>query len=262
VAVLPAVGALYVWETGARSRRAPLAGALAGAAIAIKTAPGLVLLALVPSARGPREAVKLVAVGAAVPLAVVLPFLVADGSNFVRIFDYAGGPGGGGISMLLQPGLVAGDLTGHPHFPTHLSLVLNDHASQIVVVVMVAAGAFLLWVRPPATDAAVFVWLAFYALNPNYYPQYIVWGLPFFLMGGHLRKAALLQAVLLPPTLVTYLKPWGSESIAILYVVPMAIVWIGWVVALVMLARRLLRSTRPAGFEPAASASGGRRSIH
>src|SRR5207302_10782054 len=55
VAILPAVLALVVWERGG-SRRALAAGLLIGRAASIKTAPGLMVLALLPSVRSRREA--------------------------------------------------------------------------------------------------------------------------------------------------------------------------------------------------------------
>src|SRR4051794_11702075 len=51
VAILPALAALYLWETSGSRHRALQAGLLIGLAASVKTIPGIMVLALLPSAR-------------------------------------------------------------------------------------------------------------------------------------------------------------------------------------------------------------------
>jgi 4-amino-4-deoxy-L-arabinose transferase-like glycosyltransferase len=79
VALLPAVLALWLWERSPPGvRRALVAGALIGVGASIKTVPGLMLFALLPSVRSRREAAALVLPALAVPAIAVAPFLIAD----------------------------------------------------------------------------------------------------------------------------------------------------------------------------------------
>src|SRR3712207_7140538 len=55
----------------ATRNRALVAGLLIGAAIALKTAPGLVLLALLPTTRSNKERLQLIVTAAAVPLIAI-----------------------------------------------------------------------------------------------------------------------------------------------------------------------------------------------
>jgi hypothetical protein len=94
-------------------------------------------------------------------------------------------------------------------------------------------------------EAAVLLWLIVYVFSPAFFFQYVVWGLPFFLMAGYLKQVALLQLTLLPPTLIFYMSPWEDGAIARVYVPIMAAVWLASVAALLFQARKI------AGSEPA-----------
>jgi hypothetical protein len=58
-------------------------------------------------------------------------------------------------------------------------------------------------------------------------------------MAGYLKQVAVLQLMLLPPTLIFYMSPWQDGSIAPVYVATMAAVWLAWVGALFLQARKI-----------------------
>lgn len=64
---------------------------------------------------------------------------------------------------------------------------------------------------------AVLLWLAVYAFGVNFFFQYLVWGLPFFVMAGYIRSTLVVQLLVLPPTLLFYLRPWHEVGVAAVY---------------------------------------------
>jgi Glycosyltransferase family 87 len=240
VAILPAVAALVVWERSGPNR-ALTAGLLIGAGGAVKTAPLLMLVALLASARSIREALTLVAGAAGLVAALTLPFAVADPGGVEIISRYRGGVGLGGIGLLVQPELALGWLGLGSGEPTAVATALREDGGPITAVAVLATGAFLAWCRAPALTAAILVWLSVYAFGVTFFLQYMVWGIPFFLMAGYVREVALLQGLLLPPTLLTYIGPSAEWQAWALYVVPMIGVWLALASAYVLTARRLGR---------------------
>lgn len=240
-AILPAVLALWVWERLDGPQRALLAGALIGVGGAVKTAPLLMVLALLPSARSRREGLTLMAAAAAVPLAALLPFLVADPGSVLSSLRYRGAPGLGGISLLAQPALPTGWLAGENVPLNGLSRALLDWGIVVTLPVLLGVAAFALRRRLAALDAAVLLWLAFYVAGVNFFMQYLVWGLPFLLMRGHLRAVAALQLALLPALVLTYSSS-PDTLIWLLYTPPVLLAWAVAVVALVRIATRAPRS--------------------
>ena len=249
VAILPAALALLVWEGGNR-RRALYAGVLVGLAASCKTAPGLVLLALLPSARTRREAAALCAVAVAIPLVALAPFLAADATGVLRALRYAGIPGEGGISMLIQPDLarywVFDDL-GTQVGPVTRAFI--DHGIVLTGVALALTAAVTWRRRLAARDAAVVLWLGLYVLGTAFAFQYAVWGLPFLIIAGRLRWALWMQAGLLVPELVFYFGPWHSPELLLpLYVALMGVVWLGQATALAVSVRARSRPVpAPAG---------------
>ena len=245
VAILPAVAALLVWERGG-SRRAMAAGLLIGAGASIKTAPGLMLLALLPTAVSRREAVTLAAAAVALPLAALAPWLVADGDGVVRALGYGGIPGQGGLTLLADPGLtrywVENDRAVGPN---GLVTFLSGHGSVLTAAALLAAGALAARRRMEPRHAAVLMWLTFYVLGTGFAFQYAIWGLPFLILAGRLRWAAALQAGLLVPMLVYYLGPFRADALLPVYWLLMAAVWAGLAAALAVTvaARRRTRAT-------------------
>lgn len=107
VAILPAVAAVWIWERRPDWRgRALAAGLLIGVGANVKTVPLVVVFALLPWCRGPREAVTLAAAAAVVPLAALAPWLTAHPDATAEALRYTGAPGVGGLGLLVQPNLI------------------------------------------------------------------------------------------------------------------------------------------------------------
>ncbi len=246
LAFLPAVAALAVWQDGSPERRALLAGLLIGAGGAVKTVPLLMVIALLPTARSPREAVTLVASAAAVVVVATAPFLVADFSAVRHALGYSGAPGLGGITMLVQPELSTAVLTQRFDGVELGSLAggLHDHGQLLVLAAVAGVAGLSLRLRSAPVQVAVLLWLAVYVVSPAFFFQYLVWGLPFFLMAGHIREVAAIQVLIAAPLVAFYFLPWESDRVAWLYVPALAVLWLGWVVALVAQGRRMLAEGR------------------
>ena len=246
VAILPAALALAAWERVEGPARPYVAGLLLGLGGSIKTVPLFLVLALLPTARSWREGIRLAASAALVPLAALAPFLIADGTDLLRVFRYNGAPGLGGLSLVAQPDLAPAWFDVGDARVNGVSQTLFDASRTITAVALAAAAVLLLMTRAPAPLAAVVLWLTVYVFGVTFFMQYMVWGLPFFLMAGYVRQVLVLEAVLLPPVLVTYMGASEAWEVWVFYVVPMAVVWAGMVLALAWLARGLLRG-RPRG---------------
>jgi hypothetical protein len=251
LAILPAVAALIVWEL-APDRRALIAGLLIGLGAATKTVPGLMLLALLPTATDRREGVTLAATAVAVPAVLLAPFLIADWNGATAVFDYSGAPGLGGLSLVLQPDLPADWLTVDTLHVSGASQWLVDRQGLPLMIALAAAAVFLFRYRPAARDGAVFIWLVVYAFTPNEFLQYSIWGIPFLLMAGYVRTVLVVEAVLAVPFAITYATIWHSRSIALLYSPPMLALWAAALVGVFVLGRRIVagRESHPSGVQP------------
>lgn len=238
VSILPAVVALLVWER-AGSGRGAVAGLLIGLAASTKTVPLLMLLALAPSARSWREALTLGACAVAVLLLTLVPFLMADSSGVLGLRHYAGAPGMGGLSLVLQPNLANMWLT-HPVTLSRLTeWLFIKHSWVANGLAVVGFAAFALRFRPQPRQAAALLWLLVLAFGSGFFFQYLIWVLPFLLLAGYVRAVALLQAAITVPMLVFYVTAWRSEAIVYVYVVLMLAVWAGWVLGSASIGRRL-----------------------
>ena len=237
VAMLPAVAAVALWDRGG-ARRGLTAGALIGVGIAVKTIPGLILLALLPSARSRGEAAALLGAAAAVPLVLLAPYLVHDAGAVMQALEYPprGTAGGIGLISTLAPNAL-------------LEAVL-DHAT-IWNALWLLALALALWrARLAPTRAAVIVWLAAYVFATGFYLNYFVWGLSFILLDGGLVLAAGIQAAALAPLVVTYGGLFGTALAARTFQLPMLALWLTFCLG-------LAHSVREAfGRPPAARATG------
>jgi hypothetical protein len=132
--------------------------------------------------------------------------------------------------------------------PSELREVVADSSRWVSIAVVAAMAAFLLRYRPRPVDGAVLLWLAIFAFVPNFLIQYLIWGLPFFIMAGYLRETAVLQLVLVPATVITYqASATGGldEGLATLYVATMIGLWAFWVAAFFTVAVRIARGPRP-----------------
>ena len=244
VAILPAVAALAVWDRAPASHRAPIAGLLIGLGAAVKTVPIFMLLALLPSVRSFREGLWLVGAAAMLPLAAMAPFLIADFDAVTRALRYTGAPGLGGLTMLMQPELSTANLTLDFEGIEVGAVVRGIHARSgaIVLAGLAAVSALLFRFRPAPVHAATAIWLAVYVVSPAFFFQYVVWGVPFFLMAGYVREVALLQLLLLPGTVVFYLRPWSDDRIGLVYVPAMAVVWLALVLGVLLQLRQVVRA--------------------
>ena len=214
---------MMVWERRQESRRAVEAGLLIGVGTTIKTVPLLLLLPFLFSTRSGRERALLVATALGVVATACLPFLLAEpkASRRVRSRLWCAQPRG----RADRSPLAASHLRSDPS----LALVgsfpgaagwLSDHGGPITFVVLLTLAGFLWRYRPATVDGIVTLWLAIFAFSPNFLLQYMVWALPFFIMAGYLRVTALLQLVVIPALLVTYVNPGAlPDGAATVYVV-------------------------------------------
>jgi hypothetical protein len=278
VAILPAALALVVWvgrggqlleaiplaQVRALAPRMPsagdpglsralIAGALIGAGGAVKVVPLFMVLALLPSAKSLRQGAVLLIAAALIPFVSVLPFLVADPDGVGSILDYRGAPGVGGLGLAVQPDLA--DLwllrTGTFDF-TGASNFLFDWGARLLIVWLLLLVGFMFRYQPAPVDAAVLVWLTVYSLSPNFFFQYLVWGMPFLLMAGYVRATVALQLVAIGPAVVQFMAPWPNNDIAIPYVAVMLALWLVFVGSLVVMLRETVRSRarHPEGIQP------------
>jgi hypothetical protein len=232
LAILPATIAVGYWLHGGR-QRSLVSGVLIGVGTALKTVPILTVLALLPTARNNRERVELLAIALAVPVATALPFVARDPAGVVRISRYTGIPGFGGLSMLVQPRLIAFWLNGEIVLPSPVVTWMMSHAGAILGIAFVVAMAALVLRRTDAVSAALLLWLLVFVASPSVSPLYLCWGLPFILLAGKLRLAFLLQALAAGPAVLLYLHPPLPHKV-LTYVLLMALVWLACLSALVL----------------------------
>jgi hypothetical protein len=245
VAILPAVLALIVWERSSGSARAWVSGALIGLGGVIKTVPLLMLLPLLASVRSAREAAKLVTPAIGLVVLVSLPFYLAERHGFTQAISYSGAGSRGGLSLVLDPGFAVTRRTDTgAYWLGHANAVatwLSNHSGAVIAVALLLFVVFALRYRPEPLEATMLLWLTLFAFSPNFFLQYLVWALPFFIMAGFLWQVAALQAALIPALVITYLNLPTSRPEATVYVVSMFALWVFWVLALVAMARHLTR---------------------
>jgi uncharacterized membrane protein len=238
-AILPAVAALSVWERDRPKRRAWVAGLLIGLGVAVKTTPGLMLFALLPSARSRGEAARLIAATAVFPLLSALPIVAAAGTGWLSIVgNYHGGVGLGGLSLVGQPDVPLGWFHVGSVALSSVSLWFIHHGDVVAIAGVVVTALLLLRFRVPAPLAAVAVWLSVYVFGVDFFMQYMVWGLPFFLMAGYTRAVLILELLLAGPVFVIYHGVGQAWLVCVLYIAPMLIVWAMMTLSLGLLARR------------------------
>jgi hypothetical protein len=238
VAILPALAAFVVWERD-RPSRALVAGLLIGLGGSVKTVPLLLLLALLPHVRSPREALTLVTAAAAVPLALLAPYLVTDAGAVWDHLTYRGFPGLGGLSLLVQPDLPLFWQAGHDYDPNGATELLIDTGGGVVVALgLLAVAALLARFRPEPLDGAVVVWLAVWLVGVNFFLQYLVWGLPFLLARGELRAAAAIQLLAAPALLLLYVDVNTDWAVWAIYTAPLLVLYGLWVALLAGRVRR------------------------
>lgn len=250
VAVAPVVGAVILWGRSV-PRRWLWCGLLVGAAASVKAPLGVLVLALLPTARDLPEALRTLATAVALPLVALAPFLLADPGGVRESLSYAGLPGGGGLSLLVQPEMATFWLSGEPVVRSDISDALQEGNRVLVLVAALATALVLIRRRTPAPAAAAALVLAMWIFGVNYSLGYALWGLPFFLLAGWVRAALALQAALLIPTLMVYLAPivdgWSRTTVLTLFVPSMLGVLLAWGAAW----WQLVVVGRPRGLDPA-----------
>jgi Glycosyltransferase family 87 len=257
VAILPAAVGVIVWERSSGPHRALWAGLLIGVGAAVKAPPLLLLVPLLASARSWREAAEL-AGGALAVLLITLGPLWARGIDLSTVVQYSGSPGWGGLSLVIDPAVGWHFLTMGVNAPrpdhSGLALTIQDNARWITLVALAAYAGFVFHYRPAVIDAAALLWLVIYAFSPNFFLNYLVWGLPFFIMAGFLIEVAVLQVLLIAPTLGYYVALWPNPSTVtgIFYVPALIALWGFWLLATAAVAWRIikLRETNPTGIQP------------
>ena len=232
VQIVFGVGGLIAWERLPPGRRAVVAGLVLGTGAAIKTVPGLFVLALLPHAVGMRERAVLVGCAAGVPAATLLPFLAADGSAALNWLEYRGLFAQGGISMLVQPDYILARYGGESFDGvTDVSRFINDHASQVLMPTLLLLGAWMWRRRPDPAVGTCLILLCIFTVGANVFPTYVVWMLPFAVLAGWWRRIWVMQALLLGPLLVRYLPLGWPADLGLgegLFWDP-ALVWALWI---------------------------------
>jgi Glycosyltransferase family 87 len=246
VAILPGVLAISYWERSTTESRAVTAGLLIGMGGALKTVPLLLVLALLPSVRSRREALILVAAAATPMLLAFAPYTLAGTLPSSQLLSYRGLAGVGGLSLAVQPDFAVAALGVRPVARTDVAQAVADHGNLVLYVGLVAVAAVgWIW-RPRPLQMAVLLWLAVYAFGANFFFQYALWGLPFFLMAGYVRQVLVVQVALLPPALAFYGRPWESELVAAGYAGLMLLVLAASLAGFAIVVRRLVSGRAPA----------------
>jgi hypothetical protein len=235
VAILPALAAVAVWQRDGE-RRALHAGLLIGLGGSMKTVPLLMVLALAPSVRGPRELITLAGAAVAVPLAMLAPFLMVDAGSVIDHLRYRGFPGLGGLSLVATPQFPLFWQAGHLPPAGDQTAFLLDHGDLIAAAGLLAAAAVLARFRPDPLGAAVILWLTVWVFGVNFFVQYLVWGLPFLLARGQLRAVAAIHLLAGPAVLLLYLERSEEWLLWSVYTVPMIALWL---LCAVLLAREV-----------------------
>jgi hypothetical protein len=242
VAFLPGVVALSLWSRTQAPWRAIAAGLLIGLGCALKTVPLLLLVALLPTARSRREAITLIGAALVPVIVCFFPYWVAGTLPPGRVLTYHGIPGAGDLSLVAQPDLAKLALGLSNPSESGITQFLYVHGTVIVVCGLLVVAAVGARARPAAASMAALLWLGVYAFGVNFFYQYVVWGLPFFLMAGFVRSVLVVQLALLPGALLFYLRPWHDANLAIVYATLMIAIWTVTVIVFVILGRRLWRT--------------------
>jgi hypothetical protein len=142
------------------------------------------------------------------------------------------------LSLVVQPDLAQSWLTRVVPYSSATRWMFMDHSGLVNGVAIGAFAVYAFRYRPEERRASALLWLIVLAFTSGFFFQYVIWGLPFFLLAGAIRATALMQAALLTPMLLFYLGPWHSDAIVYVYVALMLAIWAGWVATAATLARR------------------------
>ncbi|MEO9120192.1 MAG: glycosyltransferase family 87 protein, partial [Solirubrobacteraceae bacterium] len=259
VAWLPAIAGVLVWERRRVPAHVLAAGALIGLGIAIKTVPAVTLLGLAPMARSRRELALLLGSAAGVVLATLAPFAIVAPHALSPIADYRGFPGRAGLAVLLQPDLAAHLMAGTSGTFDATTRFLLGHAGVVLGPVVVAVWLLARRRGLGAADTVAALLLAVYVFAPAVLPQYWLWLVPFLILAGRYRAAAVYQLALLPLLALNYI--FLAEPLDTLRL-PKGVVLYGyvpllWVISLGLLGA-LVGLLAPAGWTRPVAVWGGR----
>lgn len=239
VAVIPALLATLLWDRRREAgQRALAAGLLVGLAATIKTPLGLVVFAMLPSARSGREAIALTGSAVALPLVTLAPFLLADPEGTLRqLSGHTGVAGIGMLSAVLYPGMTRSWLT-QEGIDLEAVLALEPVAGWLLAAVIAAVLLVGRRSRAGSVELAIVLWLALWAFGSGFFFHYLLWGVPFLIACGRLWEAALVQTLGFVPRLLLELGP-QSPAMATAYYV-----WVTafFAITVMMLARSALRA--------------------
>jgi hypothetical protein len=244
VAILPAVLALIVWERGRGGDPSVRSGVLVGLGAAVKAMPGLTVLPLAASARTWGQRARLIVPAVAVPVGLSLPFYLAQPEGFRTALEYNGIAGRGGLSLVLDPGF-AFDKLGSAAVtylvePTSLAVAVSDASALLLLMGVALLTVFLFRYRPAPVDGLVLLWITVFIFNPNFFLHYLVWLLPFAIMAGWVAETMALQIALIPSYVILYANPGTFGDAAWIYVVELFALWLFWLLAAVILVRRIV----------------------
>lgn len=245
IAILPALAGVLLWlRLDDHPRRALVMGLLIGLGGALKTVPLVAVLALLPWARSVREAAALVASAAALPVAAFVPFAIADPSGVWAAVTYRGVPGVGGLSLVAQPELARGWMNEAPVDPSWLTFALIDYGGVVAAGGLALLAYLLFRYRPGPVEGAALAYLALWGFGVNFFLQYVIWGFPFMLAAGYLREVAALQLVMLPTTVLVYLRPWEDSAAAWVYAPAAIALWAAFAAWFAVSSRRIAGAPR------------------
>ncbi len=167
VMMLFAVGGLVAWRRLPPPYDLVIGGLLLGVAVSIKSMAVLVVLALVFAAGTLRRAALLIASTAAVPFALLLPYLLVNDAAVRLAFSYRGLPGVGGLSLVVQPRLADFWLLGINRPPSALQIGLLLAIPAFIVLIVAATAILALRRRPAPELGAVLLLLGVYSVGVN-----------------------------------------------------------------------------------------------
>ena len=213
VALLPAVAGLLYLGVDRRDRTSVIGGALLGLGTSVKTYPGLLAPAVLAhlDRRDVRRVVLAGLAALVVVVALLVPFVLEDESSLDTMVGYGGAPGLGGISLLLDPA-TPGDwyVGGVERNPVSGREAMLQRFLLVVGVGTTALVALRRGLDRPAMIGALL--LAQSVWGYTWFPQYGWWPVLGLVLIGRHRACAVLQALLLVPTIIAY--RWESFGAA------------------------------------------------
>lgn len=198
--------ALFSWYTlrfWPGYRGALFGGLTLGFAVLDKTWPGLFIPVFVLLPSGWRSKAVYVAAVAAVPLLFFLAYDLTFGTTTdlirERVVDYRSVPERFGYTYAFRHYL-SGEV------PESWLQYASAHGRNILITALALVGAFVVPRRDALASAAALI-ATFYAFTFGFGSQYMIWIVPFALMGGQVTMLGIYSAAAIPALFVYY---WGT----------------------------------------------------